>query len=763
MIVLSRLKSALRLLPRSSVTYATSAPSTSNLSTAKENQSAVLHLPQHLYRRIFHVRDQTHPVVTILEQWVQDGQTLSYDKLLFVIKQLRSRKRYKDALEVSFWMSEKGYSEPRSGDFSIRLDLIAKVKGIEEAESYFDSIPTDLRAAECYSSLLNCYAQVRDVDKAERIMLQMKHLGFARSTMARNPLLNLYYQTQNYDKVENLLLEMKEEGIKFDRFTFATLINTYAAKSDIEGIDKHLAQLEDDSSYSQHADWWSVYAVAANSYGKLGLHDKAFNALKKSEERASSTIWKEAFPYLMTQYATIGKKEEVMRLWNIYKMDGKLLKSDYYSAVINSFLKLDDIELAKIIFDEWESRNRHRPATAAVATSSFGVTVATSSFGVTVATSFPSIVQPPFVLRNHRHRSRLLPPSRSYCPAGANSVPPVNFLAKLVALKPGDTVLGMIRNVMQGKDEGDDNAGNVDEGNAERVSVTGRKSHPGILCSSHLPLLSITGHHRRAPVEAKPLSSPPVPPPPVATPPPPAPASILASAQPHRISHKSFQFIKRFSFFATPKLPSQSSATSSLLTVKKEQSSVVSVPRTPFFQKLPLRDLYRRIFTAPESPSLVVPIIEKWIRDGGTVNYNRLLSVIRKLRSRRRYRNALEVSTWMFEKGFSKHKSGDLAIRLDLIGKVNGLEEAEFYFNSIPKYLRTGECYSSLLNCCAHARDVGSAERIMEKMRALGFARSILSRNVLLNLYYQTQNYDKLENLPIVIGNKDSLIKLLMS
>ncbi|RYR70636.1 hypothetical protein Ahy_A02g004970 [Arachis hypogaea] len=49
----------------------------------------------------------------------------------------------------------------------------------------------------------------------------------------------------------------------------------------------------------------------------------------------------------------------------------------------------------------------------------------------------------------------------------------------------------------------------------------------------------------------------------------------------------------------------------------------------------------------------------------------------------------------------------------------------------------------------------------MEKMRALGFARSILSRNVLLNLYYQTQNYDKLENLPIVIGNKDSLIKLL--
>lgn len=32
----------------------------------------------------------------------------------------------------------------------------------------------------------------------------------------------------------------------------------------------------------------------------------------------------------------------------------------------------------------------------------------------------------------------------------------MNFLAKLVALKPGDIVLDMIRNVMQGKDEGAD-------------------------------------------------------------------------------------------------------------------------------------------------------------------------------------------------------------------------------------------------------------------------------------------------------------------
>ncbi|KAK7350568.1 hypothetical protein VNO77_09334 [Canavalia gladiata] len=65
--------------------------------------------------------------------------------------------------------------------------------------------------------------------------------------------------------------------------------------------------------------------------------------------------------------------------------------------------------------------------------------------------------------------------------------PEVNFLAKLVALKPGKTVLDMIRNVMQGKDEGADKSGNNDEDDTTdrdsteflgRPLVTGEKSLP---------------------------------------------------------------------------------------------------------------------------------------------------------------------------------------------------------------------------------------------------------------------------------------------
>ncbi|BAA96967.1 unnamed protein product [Arabidopsis thaliana] len=63
----------------------------------------------------------------------------------------------------------------------------------------------------------------------------------------------------------------------------------------------------------------------------------------------------------------------------------------------------------------------------------------------------------------------------------------VNFLAKLVALKPGKTVQQMIQNVMQGKDEGADNLSKEDDSSTEgrkpsglngRGSVTGRKPLP---------------------------------------------------------------------------------------------------------------------------------------------------------------------------------------------------------------------------------------------------------------------------------------------
>lgn len=49
----------------------------------------------------------------------------------------------------------------------------------------------------------------------------------------------------------------------------------------------------------------------------------------------------------------------------------------------------------------------------------------------------------------------------------------VNFLTKLVALKPGKTVQEMIKNVMLGKDEGADYSDTDEEANAARMRSSG--------------------------------------------------------------------------------------------------------------------------------------------------------------------------------------------------------------------------------------------------------------------------------------------------
>lgn len=46
----------------------------------------------------------------------------------------------------------------------------------------------------------------------------------------------------------------------------------------------------------------------------------------------------------------------------------------------------------------------------------------------------------------------------------------VNFLTKLVALRPGKTVRDMIKNAMQGKDEGADTSESNDDVTGENIS-----------------------------------------------------------------------------------------------------------------------------------------------------------------------------------------------------------------------------------------------------------------------------------------------------
>ncbi|KAF2307708.1 hypothetical protein GH714_031075 [Hevea brasiliensis] len=306
-----------------------------------------------LYRRISPVGDPKVSIIPILDRWIEEGRSVNKNQLQVFIKEFRYYKRYSHALEISMWMTDKRYFALTTRDVALRLDLISKVHGIEQAERYFNNIPQQLKVLEVYGALLNCYAYARSVEKAEAVMQKMRDLGFCRETLTYNVMLNLYYQTGNVEKFDALTHEMEENGIAYDKFTLTIRLSAYAAVSDIEGMEKTIKKMESDSRVVLD---WASYAAAASGYTKAGLVDKALEMLKKSEGLITSKKRSTAYNFLLTQYAATGKKDEVLRLWELYKKKAKIYNIGYFS-IISSLSKLDDFESAEKIFEEWESQN----------------------------------------------------------------------------------------------------------------------------------------------------------------------------------------------------------------------------------------------------------------------------------------------------------------------------------------------------------------------------------------------------------------------
>jgi pentatricopeptide repeat protein len=101
----------------------------------------------------------------------------------------------------------------------------------------------------------------------------------------------------------------------------------------------------------------------------------------------------------------------------------------------------------------------------------------------------------------------------------------------------------------------------------------------------------------------------------------------------------------------------------------------------------------------------------------------------------------------MTDSGYFELASQDVAVQLDLISKVHGIEQAQKLFNNTPQHLKVLKVYSALLNCYAKAKLVEKAESVVQEMKSLGFANTLFVYNVILNFYYQTGNPDKINSL----------------
>lgn len=306
--------------------------------------------PNNLYSRISPLGNPNLSIVPVLDQWVQEGQKVRAFDLRRIIRDLRGRKRYTHALEISEWMSSKGLCLFSPGDQAVQLDLIGRVRGLNVAETYFNMLNEHEKIDKIYGALLNCYVRAGLVDKSISHMQKMKEMGFASSTLSYNDLMCLYTHTGQLEKIPDVLLEMKKNSVTPDNFTYRICMNSYGARSDVKSMEKLLGEMESQSHISMD---WTTYSTVANLYIKAGLKEKALIFLKKLEEKLHNDAL--GFNHLISLYASLGNKDEVRRIWGFQKVTCKKQLNRDYITMLGSLVKLGELEEAKEVLEEWES------------------------------------------------------------------------------------------------------------------------------------------------------------------------------------------------------------------------------------------------------------------------------------------------------------------------------------------------------------------------------------------------------------------------
>jgi len=238
-----------------------------------------------------------------------------------------------------------------SSDMAIQLDLISKVHGISRAEEYFSTLSDEQKDKRTYGSLLNVYGQAKMKEKAEALLETMKARLYVNDALPFNVMMTLYMNLGEHDKVITTINEMKEKNVTFDIYSYNIWITNCAAMEDIEEMERVLERMISDSSINPN---WTTYSTLSSMYIKAGNFEKAKSCLKEVELRVTGRD-RTPFNYLLGYYGSLGQKEEVYRIWKWYKSSFPSILNLGYQAMLSTLVRLDDIDRAEAIYEEWLS------------------------------------------------------------------------------------------------------------------------------------------------------------------------------------------------------------------------------------------------------------------------------------------------------------------------------------------------------------------------------------------------------------------------
>lgn len=236
------------------------------------------------------------------------------------------------------------------GDYAIHLDLIGVVRGCEAAECYFSNLHDQHKNEKTYGAMLNCYVREVLLTKALLHLQRMKDMGYGSSAITYNNVMVLYKKAGQLEKIPEILSEMKKNGVAPDNFSYRICISSYGEMSDLDGMEKLLDEME---SLSYVSIDWSTYSMAAFQFIKANEKEKAHSYMKKMEEKLDKDAV--GYNHLISLYAHLGHKDEMMRLWALQKFVCKKQINRDYITMLGSLVKLGELVEAKAVLDDWAS------------------------------------------------------------------------------------------------------------------------------------------------------------------------------------------------------------------------------------------------------------------------------------------------------------------------------------------------------------------------------------------------------------------------
>ncbi|KAK8935222.1 Pentatricopeptide repeat-containing protein [Platanthera zijinensis] len=156
--------------------------------------------------------------------------------------------------------------------------------------------------------------------------------------------------------------------------------------------------------------------------------------------------------------------------------------------------------------------------------------------------------------------------------------------------------------------------------------------------------------------------------------------------------------------------------------------------------------LYKRLFKEGSAPLSVRKELSIFLKSRKRVFKWEVGIAIRKLRSRKLFRQALKLQETMAKRGMNLTLS-DRAIQLDLVAKARGLLAAEEYFINLNEEAKNHLTYGALLNCYCKELKIEKAEALVEKMKELDFMSSPMAYNSWMTLYSKTGQVEKIPKI----------------